>query len=145
MHLFCSVKASVNMMEACKRPRHVYENLNQNATQTATLMANFVPSSNGNVTLTFNNQLNTIQNQYQLQPSGFYQPSHQIAQPQRVTLQQQQQPRVNGVSAAVASNQYAAAARAAAVDPFQHCVSSILCPPYQGTQRRWNDQCYSQI
>lgn len=130
-----NVKASMNMMEACKRTRHVYDNLNQNSTQTATLMANFVPSSNGNVTLTFNNQLNTIQNQYQLQPSGFYQPSHQMAPPQRVTLQQQQQPRVNGVSATVAaSNQYTATR--AAVDPYphsvQHCVSSILCPPYQG-------------
>lgn len=127
-----NVKSSMSNMDSCKRSRHVYDNFNQNSTQT-TLMANFVPSSNGNVTLTFNNQLNTIQNQYQLQAGGFYQPSHQMGPPQRVTLQpQQQQQRVNGVSAAAVASNYTAAARAAAVvDPFQHCVSSILCPSYQ--------------
>uniref|UniRef100_T1J591 non-specific serine/threonine protein kinase n=1 Tax=Strigamia maritima TaxID=126957 RepID=T1J591_STRMM len=123
-----NVKASVQMMEVCKRAPHTYEAaINQNsASQAQTLMANFVPATNGNVTLTFNNQLNGIQSQYQLQPAGFYQTSHQIP-PQRVALPQQQQPpRINP---SVNTGQYT-------TNPPQHstqslCVSSILCPPYQ--------------
>jgi homeodomain interacting protein kinase len=55
-----NVKASVQMMEVCRR--NGYNNSgssshHQAAQQAPPLVANFVPSSNGNVTLTFNNQL----------------------------------------------------------------------------------------
>lgn len=55
-----NVKASVQMMEVCRR--NGYNNSGSNshhqaAQQAPPLVANFVPSSNGNVTLTFNNQL----------------------------------------------------------------------------------------
>lgn len=57
----CSnVKSSAKMMEICKRP-HNSNNNNTSATapgpSLATLASNIVPRSNGNVTLTFNNQL----------------------------------------------------------------------------------------
>lgn len=54
-----NVKASVQMMEVCRRSGFSTDN-NHQATQPP-LVANFVPSSNGNVTLTFNNQLTTNQ------------------------------------------------------------------------------------
>ncbi|XP_076335335.1 uncharacterized protein LOC143238727 isoform X4 [Tachypleus tridentatus] len=126
-----NVKASVQMMEVCRRNRHAYD---QNGNQVP-VMSNF-GSSSSNVAITFNNQLSNLQNQYQLQPTSFYQPAHQVAQPQQMNIpQQQSQARVNGV-AAVQGNQYVASA-ARAADPFQQasqslCVSSILCPPYQG-------------
>jgi hypothetical protein len=55
-----NVKASVQMMEVCRR--NGYNNSGSSSHHQATqqappLVANFVPSSNGNVTLTFNNQL----------------------------------------------------------------------------------------
>ncbi|GIY06333.1 homeodomain-interacting protein kinase 2 [Caerostris extrusa] len=119
------------MMEVCRKNKTSFDN---NGNQVS-IVSNFSPTSN--VTLAFNNQLNNLQNQYQLQSTSFYQPS-QVAAPTRVNISQTQgQPRV----AAVATNQYAAAAAAAAaaarVDTFQHaaqslCVSSILCPSYPG-------------
>ncbi|XP_021942951.1 homeodomain-interacting protein kinase 2 isoform X4 [Zootermopsis nevadensis] len=100
-----NVKASVQMMEVCRR--NGYNNSgssshHQAAQQAPPLVANFVPSSNGNVTLTFNNQLTN--------------------QVQRLVRER----------ATTYDNLYTGAARA---DPFhQHqLVSSILCPPgYQG-------------
>ncbi|GFQ89376.1 homeodomain-interacting protein kinase 2 [Trichonephila clavata] len=127
----CSnVKSSGQMMEVCRKNRPSFDN---NGNQVS-IVSNF--SSTSNVALAFNNQLNNLQNQYQLQSTNFYQPTHQVAAPTRVNISQTQgQPRV----AAVTTNQYAAAAAAAAarVDPFQHaaqslCVSSILCPSYPG-------------
>ena len=57
----CSnVKNSARMMEICKRPHQSNNNANNannNANVQTQLMANIVPRSNGNVTLTFNNQL----------------------------------------------------------------------------------------
>ncbi|CAH1970597.1 unnamed protein product [Acanthoscelides obtectus] len=55
-----NVKASVQMMEVCRR--NDYNNSNttshhQPAQQAPSLVANFVPNSNGNVTFTINNQL----------------------------------------------------------------------------------------
>ncbi|KAG8186764.1 hypothetical protein JTE90_010658 [Oedothorax gibbosus] len=121
----CSnVKSCSQTMEVCRRNRSSFDN---NGNQVS-IVSNL--SSTSNVALAFNNQLNNLQNQYQLQSTSFYQPSHQVAAPARVNLSQTQaQTRV----AAVAPNQYAAAR----VDPFQHaaqslCVSSILCPTYPG-------------
>nr|CAD7268608.1 unnamed protein product [Timema shepardi] len=54
-----NVKASVQMMEVCRR--NSYSNSHHQQTQQAPpLVANFVPSSNGNVTLTFNNQVQRL-------------------------------------------------------------------------------------
>ncbi|XP_054712289.1 homeodomain-interacting protein kinase 2-like [Uloborus diversus] len=127
----CSnVKSSNQMMEVCRKNRHSFDN---NGNQVS-IVSNL--SSTSNVALAFNNQLNNLQNQYQLQSASFYQPAHQVAAAPRVNISQAQaQPRV----AAVTTNQYVAAAAAAAAraDSFQHaaqslCVSSILCPSYQG-------------
>ena len=55
-----NVKASVQMMEVCRRNGYNNSGSNshhQTSQQAPPLVANFVPSSNGNVTLTFNNQL----------------------------------------------------------------------------------------
>ncbi|XP_059483910.1 homeodomain-interacting protein kinase 2 isoform X2 [Neocloeon triangulifer] len=57
-----NVKASVQMMEVCRRNGFSSSPSHQSS-QAPPLVANFVPNSNGNVTLTFNNQLS---NQYQL-------------------------------------------------------------------------------
>lgn len=57
----CSVKQGVQSMEICRRPAlTVYDNLNQNS---STMMTNFVPSTSGNITVTFNNQLNALHSQ----------------------------------------------------------------------------------
>ncbi|XP_066998883.2 homeodomain-interacting protein kinase 2 [Anabrus simplex] len=112
-----NVKASVQMMEVCRRNGYNNSSSNshhQSTQQAPPLVANFVPSSNGNVTLTFNNQLtNQVQRLVRERTSG-YDNLYQL---------------YNGRSVA---RQYTGATRA---DPFhQHqLVSSILCPPgYQG-------------
>ncbi|KAF5294896.1 hypothetical protein FQR65_LT10694 [Abscondita terminalis] len=110
-----NVKASVQMMEVCRR--NDYNNTgsathHQPAQQAPSLVANFVPSSNGNVTFTFNNQL-TNQVQRLVRERSGYDNLYQI---------------YNGRSV---GRQYTTSSRA---DPFQHqLVSSILCPAgYQG-------------
>ncbi|KAK4887738.1 hypothetical protein RN001_004009 [Aquatica leii] len=109
-----NVKASVQMMEVCRR--NDYNNTgsatHHQPTQQAPLVANFVPSSNGNVTFTFNNQL-TNQVQRLVRERSGYDNLYQI---------------YNGRSV---GRQYTTGSRA---DPFQHqLVSSILCPAgYQG-------------
>ena len=56
------MKQSVQAMEICRRPKTtLYDNLNQNGP--ATMMANFLPSTTANITLTFNNHLNSITTQ----------------------------------------------------------------------------------
>ncbi|XP_023719375.1 homeodomain-interacting protein kinase 2 isoform X5 [Cryptotermes secundus] len=112
-----NVKASVQMMEVCRR--NGYNNSgssshHQAAQQAPPLVANFVPSSNGNVTLTFNNQLTNQVQRLVRERATTYDNLYQL---------------YNGRSVA---RQYTGATRA---DPFhQHqLVSSILCPPgYQG-------------
>lgn len=70
-----NVKASVQMMEVCRR--NDYNNTNSNshhqaAQQAPPLVANFVPSSNGNVTFTINNQLtNQVQRLVRERASGY--------------------------------------------------------------------------
>ncbi|XP_044749425.1 homeodomain-interacting protein kinase 2 isoform X2 [Coccinella septempunctata] len=110
-----NVKASVQMMEVCRRNDF---SSSSNAThhqqpqQAPSLVANFVPSSNGNVTFTINNQL-TNQVQRLVRDRSGYDNLYQI---------------YNGRAV---GRQYATSSRA---DPFQHqLVSSILCPAgYQG-------------
>ncbi|KAG8229821.1 hypothetical protein J437_LFUL008189 [Ladona fulva] len=106
-----NVKASVQMMEVCRR--NGYSSNNNHQSTQGPLVTNFVPSSNGNVTLTFNNQLtNQVQRLVRERSSG-YDSLYQL---------------YNGRSVA---RQYTGATRA---DPFPHqLVSSILCQPgYQG-------------
>ncbi|XP_046395394.1 homeodomain-interacting protein kinase 2 isoform X5 [Ischnura elegans] len=105
-----NVKASVQMMEVCRRNGYSSNNNHQNSQ--GPLVANFVPSSNGNVTLTFNNQLTTQVQRLVRERSSGYDSLYQL---------------YNGRSVA---RQYTGATR----DPFQHqLVSSILCQPgYQG-------------
>uniref|UniRef100_A0A0K2T546 non-specific serine/threonine protein kinase n=1 Tax=Lepeophtheirus salmonis TaxID=72036 RepID=A0A0K2T546_LEPSM len=52
-----NVKASARMMDTCKRTPSTNAN---NSANSASLMANLVPRSNGNVTLAFNNQLHRV-------------------------------------------------------------------------------------
>ena len=112
----CSnVKASVQMMEVCRRSHYQPPNPLQQShpsTPAGSLVANFVPGTNGNVTLTFNSQFAAAAaaaaaNQY---PAALY------------------NGRSAAAAAAVAARQYAAGA-AVRGDPFQHqFVSSLLCP-----------------
>ncbi|KAL3267050.1 hypothetical protein HHI36_011192 [Cryptolaemus montrouzieri] len=110
-----NVKASVQMMEVCRRNdfnSSSNSSHHQQPQQAPSLVANFVPSSNGNVTFTINNQL-TNQVQRLVRDRSGYDNLYQI---------------YNGRAV---GRQYATSARA---DPFQHqLVSSILCPAgYQG-------------
>ncbi|CAH0561369.1 unnamed protein product [Brassicogethes aeneus] len=110
-----NVKASVQMMEVCRRNDYSAPSAashHQPAQQAPSLVANFVPNSNGNVTFTINNQL-TNQVQRLVRDRSGYDNLYQI---------------YNGRTV---GRQYATASRA---DPFQHqLVSSILCPAgYQG-------------
>ncbi|XP_030745549.1 homeodomain-interacting protein kinase 2-like isoform X3 [Sitophilus oryzae] len=110
-----NVKASVQMMEVCRRNDYSTSSAashHQPAQQAPSLVANFVPNSNGNVTFTINNQL-TNQVQRLVRDRSGYDNLYQI---------------YNGRTV---GRQYATSARA---DPFQHqLVSSILCPAgYQG-------------
>ncbi|XP_018328725.1 homeodomain-interacting protein kinase 2 isoform X2 [Agrilus planipennis] len=110
-----NVKASVQMMEVCRRSDYNGSNSgshHQPSQQAPSLVANFVPNSNGNVTFTINNQL-TSQVQRLVRERSGYDNLYQI---------------YNGRSV---GRQYTTGSRA---DPFQHqLVSSILCPAsYQG-------------
>jgi homeodomain interacting protein kinase len=104
-----NVKASVQMMEVCRRNDYngtTSAGHHQTAQQPPSLV-NFVPSSNGNVTFTINNQL-TNQVQRLVRERTGYDNLYQI---------------YNGRTV---GRQYATSTRA---DPFQHqLVSSILCP-----------------
>ncbi|GJQ65433.1 hipk [Trypoxylus dichotomus] len=107
-----NVKASVQMMEVCRRNDYSStssSNHHQPPQQTQSLVANFVPSSNGNVTFTINNH----QVQRLVRDRTGYDNLYQI---------------YNGRTV---GRQYTTSSRA---DPFQHqLVSSILCPAgYQG-------------
>ncbi|XP_026472877.1 homeodomain-interacting protein kinase 2-like isoform X2 [Ctenocephalides felis] len=104
-----NVKASVQMMEVCRRNPDYNINVNHHqASQPTTLVTNFVPNSNGNVTFTINNQLtNQVQRLVRERPS--YDNLYQLYGSRTV------------------GRQYAGSSR---TDPFQHqLVSSILCPP----------------
>ncbi|KAH1022029.1 hypothetical protein HUJ04_011498 [Dendroctonus ponderosae] len=110
-----NVKASVQMMEVCRRSDNSTTATAAHhppAQQAPSLVANFVPSSNGNVTFTINNQLtNQVQRLVRDRPA--YDNLYHI---------------YNGRAV---GRQYATSSRA---DPFPHqLVSSILCPAgYQG-------------
>ena len=56
----CRTKQSVQAMEICRRSRTSVYDMNSN---TSGMMSNVVPSSNGNFTVTFNNQINALHSQ----------------------------------------------------------------------------------
>ncbi|XP_035212726.1 homeodomain-interacting protein kinase 2-like isoform X2 [Stegodyphus dumicola] len=112
-----NVKASVQMMEVCRRNRQNYDH----GGSQLPIVTSFTPS--GNVALTFNNQLN-IQNQ-----------THHVSTSQRISLSQHQAPARVNAAQTVNNNIYAASTSQARADPFQHvapslCMPSILCPSY---------------
>ncbi|CAL4110782.1 unnamed protein product, partial [Meganyctiphanes norvegica] len=111
----CSnVKSSMQMMDVCRRPQPYTASAAQAQALPPSLMpTNYVHSTNGSVTLTFNNQINQVRSQYGLYPSGR-----------------------SGRSYGGSSRSDAAAAAAAAAAFQPQLVPSILCPPpaaaYQG-------------
>ncbi|XP_067654332.1 homeodomain-interacting protein kinase 2-like isoform X1 [Haliotis asinina] len=60
-------KQSVQAMEICRRQRTSVYDMNQNS---SSMMTNVVPSSNGNFTVTFNNQINALHSQMASQNLG---------------------------------------------------------------------------
>lgn len=69
-----NVKASVQMMEVCRRNDYNNSSSNshhQSSQQTPQLITNFVPNSNGNVTFTINNQLTSVQRLVRDRASGY--------------------------------------------------------------------------
>jgi len=111
----CSnVKSGMQMMDVCRRPQPYTASASQAQALPPSLMPNYVHSTNGSVTLTFNNQItNQVRSQYGLYPSGR-----------------------SGRSYGGSSRSDAAAAAAAAAAFQPQLVPSILCPPpaaaYQG-------------
>uniref|UniRef100_G3UAY0 non-specific serine/threonine protein kinase n=1 Tax=Loxodonta africana TaxID=9785 RepID=G3UAY0_LOXAF len=102
-----SVKSCFQNMEICKRRVNMYDTVNQSKTPFITHVA---PSTSTNLTMTFNNQLNTVHNQPSSTqtPSGFARFSRD--------------PAPTGVSRF-----------GARPDPFQQAL--IVCPPgFQGLQ-----------
>ena len=61
--MFFSVKQSAQAMEICRRPKTGSSNVYDNLSHNSTLMTNFLPSTTGNMTLTFNNNLNSLSSQ----------------------------------------------------------------------------------
>lgn len=59
----CSVKSCFQNMEICKRRVNMYDTVNQSKTPFITHVA---PSTSTNLTMTFNNQLNTVHSQVKL-------------------------------------------------------------------------------
>lgn len=119
------------MMEVCRRNDYSTSSTaahHQPAQQAPSLVANFVPSSNGNVTFTINNQLTNQVQRLVRDRSGYdglVSSLINILVCFTIWLLLQYQI-YNGRSV---GRQYATSARA---DPFQHqLVSSILCPAGQ--------------
>ena len=62
-HIICRVKQSFQAMEVCSRPPKVTSSVYDVNQNTGTMIGNFLPSSSGNFTLTFNNHLNSLTSQ----------------------------------------------------------------------------------
>lgn len=62
-----SVKSCFQNMEICKRRVNMYDTVNQSKTPFITHVA---PSTSTNLTMTFNNQLNTVHNQVNTEQRG---------------------------------------------------------------------------
>ncbi|XP_072291532.1 homeodomain-interacting protein kinase 2 isoform X2 [Eucyclogobius newberryi] len=132
------VKSCFQNMEICKRRVNMYDTVNQSKTPFITHVA---PSTSTNLTMTFNNQLNTVHSQAaNLAPSSTSNATLSFASPDVSILNYQSalyQPSAASM-AAVAQRSMplqpgAPQLCAARPDPFQQAL--IVCPPgFQGLQ-----------
>eukprot|EP00066_Takifugu_rubripes_P016052 XP_011605318.1 PREDICTED: homeodomain-interacting protein kinase 2 isoform X2 [Takifugu rubripes] len=132
------VKSCFQNMEICKRRVNMYDTVNQSKTPFITHVA---PSTSTNLTMTFNNQLNTVHSQAtNLAPSSTNSTTLSFASPDVSILNYQSalyQPAAASM-AAVAQRSMplqpgAPQLCAARPDPFQQAL--IVCPPgFQGLQ-----------
>ncbi|XP_076028010.1 homeodomain-interacting protein kinase 2 isoform X3 [Genypterus blacodes] len=132
------VKSCFQNMEICKRRVNMYDTVNQSKTPFITHVA---PSTSTNLTMTFNNQLNTVHSQAtNLAPSSTTNATLSFASPDVSILNYQSalyQPSAASM-AAVAQRSMplqpgAPQLCAARPDPFQQAL--IVCPPgFQGLQ-----------
>ncbi|XP_057691580.1 homeodomain-interacting protein kinase 2 isoform X3 [Corythoichthys intestinalis] len=132
------VKSCFQNMEICKRRANMYDTVNQSKTPFITHVA---PSTSTNLTMTFNNQLNTVHSQAtNLAPSSTNNSTLSFASPDVSILNYQSalyQPSAASM-AAVAQRSMplqtgAPQLCAARPDPFQQAL--IVCPPgFQGLQ-----------
>uniref|UniRef100_A0A3Q3X389 non-specific serine/threonine protein kinase n=1 Tax=Mola mola TaxID=94237 RepID=A0A3Q3X389_MOLML len=132
------VKSCFQNMEICKRRVNMYDTVNQSKTPFITHVA---PSTSTNLTMTFNNQLNTVHSQAtNLAPSSTSNTTLSFASPDVSILNYQSalyQPSAASM-AAVAQRSMplqpgAPQLCAARPDPFQQAL--IVCPPsFQGLQ-----------
>ncbi|KAK3611033.1 hypothetical protein CHS0354_022001 [Potamilus streckersoni] len=128
----CSVvKQNVQAMEICRRPIKSMYDVNQN---TGTLMPNFVPSTTGNLTVTFNNQINALHTQMSQNLGGS---THQGTEIQYLPYPLQSRTYLPYQPTQHLSQQLQTQRNAAQfghTDPFTQslCVSSIVVPGLQG-------------
>ncbi|KAI4495963.1 hypothetical protein M0802_008178 [Mischocyttarus mexicanus] len=145
-----SVKASVQMMEVCRRagdftasPAHHTAPSAPQAPQPASLVANFVPTTNGSaVTLTFNNQLtNQVQRlvrEHRTAPTGYDNLYETISSPWPNVIYDLSFPKLQYQiysNSSRRATQYSSSSSGSnsgrnAVHDFSHqLVPGILCPP----------------
>ncbi|KAB1276714.1 Homeodomain-interacting protein kinase 2, partial [Camelus dromedarius] len=127
-----SVKSCFQNMEICKRRVNMYDTVNQSKTPFITHVA---PSTSTNLTMTFNNQLNTVHNQAPTSTSA----TISLANPEVSILNYQSalyQPSAASMAAVAQRSmplQTGTAQICARPDPFQQAL--IVCPPgFQGLQ-----------
>ncbi|XP_023620587.1 homeodomain-interacting protein kinase 2 [Myotis lucifugus] len=126
------VKSCFQNMEICKRRVNMYDTVNQSKTPFITHVA---PSTSTNLTMTFNNQLNTVHNQAPTSTSA----TISLANPEVSILNYQSalyQPSAASMAAVAQRSmplQAGTAQICARPDPFQQAL--IVCPPgFQGLQ-----------
>uniref|UniRef100_G3SZ78 non-specific serine/threonine protein kinase n=1 Tax=Loxodonta africana TaxID=9785 RepID=G3SZ78_LOXAF len=125
------VKSCFQNMEICKRRVNMYDTVNQSKTPFITHVA---PSTSTNLTMTFNNQLNTVHNQAVTQcEAGVLSPSRPSISI-RASHSRGWQPSSNKESLLSTAQTPSGFARfGARPDPFQQAL--IVCPPgFQGLQ-----------
>ncbi|XP_015230220.1 PREDICTED: homeodomain-interacting protein kinase 2 isoform X3 [Cyprinodon variegatus] len=132
------VKSCFQNMEICKRRVNMYDTVNQSKTPFITHVA---PSTSTNLTMTFNNQLNTVHSQAtNLAPSSTNNATLSFASPDVSILNYQSalyQPSAASMAAVTQRSMPlqpgAPQLCAARPDPFQQAL--IVCPPgFQGLQ-----------
>ncbi|XP_032723712.1 homeodomain-interacting protein kinase 2 isoform X2 [Lontra canadensis] len=125
------VKSCFQNMEICKRRVNMYDTVNQSKTPFITHVA---PSTSTNLTMTFNNQLNTVHNQAPTSTSA----TLSLANPEVSILNYQSalyQPSAASMAAVAQRSMplQTGAQICARPDPFQQAL--IVCPPgFQGLQ-----------
>uniref|UniRef100_A0A8D1CAT1 non-specific serine/threonine protein kinase n=1 Tax=Sus scrofa TaxID=9823 RepID=A0A8D1CAT1_PIG len=126
------VKSCFQNMEICKRRVNMYDTVNQSKTPFITHVA---PSTSTNLTMTFNNQLNTVHNQAPTSTSA----TLSLANPEVSILNYPSalyQPSAASMAAVAQRSlplQTGTAQICARPDPFQQAL--IVCPPgFQGLQ-----------